>query len=66
MKTELRDEIAIAMLPVLYEDDSGTVKSAAAYLGVTVEEYSEKKLFPTLIAKRAYEYADAMLKESVK
>ena len=59
----LRDEIAIAMLPTVCAEANGTVETAAKELGIPTKEYDYRVHWPILAARRAYEYADAMLRE---
>ena len=59
--SNLRDKIAIAMIPQSLQDDGGTVVDAANELGIEAKEYNAKRHWPLLAAKHAYEWADIMI-----
>jgi hypothetical protein len=60
----LRDYFAAELHNEL--DDCGTIQSAADELGIDAQEYDSKIHWPRICAKRAYEMADAMIKERNK
>jgi len=55
-----------AMDSVSRDNDGGTIKDAAAELGIPTADYSYKTHYPILMAKRAYKYAAAMVAEKRK
>jgi len=64
----IRDHFAAAALPMIsqVEDAHGTIGEAAEALGIEASEYDSKKHWSALVAKRAYQYADAMISERNK
>lgn len=57
----LRDQFAMAALAVAEADSVSSVAEGAAILGIDPKDYSPDIHYPKLVARRAYQYADAML-----
>ena len=62
----LRDVFAWQALPIVSDDEHGTVADAARELGISPSDYVGRVHWPMLCARRAYAWADAMLAERAK